>query len=309
MHRNLVRGVSLVLAIGLVGFAWMWRRAATDRVTLNVRDAPVAEVVDSLQRQTWEPILLRPGQTKTITLSIKNVPLTDALDLAAHQAECSWTHLYALHRSPTATDTLKNALEQGNSTTWANLAQLETPSASLHFAHNTGSEAPLSISLNGRSASEAARSLSHFARAQVILEDNLDGVVHLNLKGVPFEHAVDQLAEQLECHITELFVLSPYFGTPPAIPISTSLPPPTSAGGDVVSPFPPGAEPIMIPLGDSLPPGMENPLAPTPMGGASPEVLTDTLRQDLREDLRNSTPEQRADRWRQAQNTPPPPRP
>jgi hypothetical protein len=296
------------LVLGAVGLTWAWRKTHADTIDLDVRNASLAEVVRSIRRQTSKPVLVRPGEAGKITLNVRDIPLNEALDLVCDQAKCRWDLLVALHRDARSRQALERALLSGDASTWTNLARFWAPPASLRFARNAAGDTRVSLTLDEVTPPEAARALSHCGRAQVITEDSLSGKVRLQCEKLTFDEAVERLADELDCEVARYYVLQPLFGDQRRL--SSGVPPaiPQAANGAFVSGLPPGAAPIQIPLGDDLR-SPEGDLAfPLPPADVSPATAQSQMRQGLLNDMRNSTPEQRAERWRTIKQAPPVPR-
>jgi len=118
-------GMSVILAAGL---AWVGRavyRAHRNLVTIDVYNAPLAEVINQLERQTRETILAGKGLEAKVTLAVKNLPLDEALDQLARQAGANWSKWYAVHGSERALNQLETALRNRTKIEeagWTNLA-------------------------------------------------------------------------------------------------------------------------------------------------------------------------------------------
>jgi hypothetical protein len=290
--------------LGAVGLTWAWRKAHADTIDLDVRGATLAEVVRSIRRQTSKPVLVRPGEAGNVTLNVRNIPLNEALDLVCDQAECRWDLLVALHRGARSRQALERALLSGDASTWTNLARFWAPPASMRFARNAGGDTVFSITLDEVTPPEAARALSHCGRAQVITEDRLSEKIRLQCEKLTFDEAVERLADELDCDVVRYYVLQPLFGDQRRL--SSGVPPaiPHDANGMFVSGLPPGAAPIQIPLGDDLrPPGGDGAL-PLPPAEVTPATAQSQMRQGMLDDMRNLTPEQRAERWRNINQAP-----
>ena len=119
--------IALALAAVAVG-VWFGRlawRAHHHLVTLRVRNAPVAEVVRSLERQTWERIRFDKKMGAKITLNAKDAPLEEVLDMVADQAGARWQKTFAVGSSKDALAKLEAVLEGAvklNDAGWTNVA-------------------------------------------------------------------------------------------------------------------------------------------------------------------------------------------
>lgn len=91
-------GIVIAVAVTLAGF-WFGRlawRAHRNLVTLNARNMPLADVVRSLERQTWEKIKYDKHLNARITLNVKDAPLDSVLDLVADRAGARWQKTFAV---------------------------------------------------------------------------------------------------------------------------------------------------------------------------------------------------------------------
>jgi nucleotide-binding universal stress UspA family protein len=79
-----------------------------------VRNTPLAEVIDSLRRQSGEIIVVDTNLDTKITLDLKNASLTDALQRVARQASALAGVVHALYSSEDALGQLKTTLQAGD---------------------------------------------------------------------------------------------------------------------------------------------------------------------------------------------------
>ncbi len=108
--KYLVWGIVALIAAG--GF-WAGRafwRIHHQLVTLDVRNMPLADVLGSVEQQTWTKIRAEKGLDARITIRVKDKPLADVLDRLAEQAGANWTTLYAVYDSAGALGRLDSAL-------------------------------------------------------------------------------------------------------------------------------------------------------------------------------------------------------
>jgi hypothetical protein len=125
-----MRTKQIVLALAAVAVAGLWFgrlawRAHHNLVTLHVRNAPLAVVVRSMERQTWEKIRFDKRLTAKITLNVLDAPLAQVLDLVADRAGARWQKTFAVGASEGATAKLEAVLEGEanlNEAGWTNLA-------------------------------------------------------------------------------------------------------------------------------------------------------------------------------------------
>jgi len=84
-----------VIALAVAG-AWLGRsawRAHRGLVTLHVRNAPLADVIRALEKQTRQTIGVDKKLDSLITLDLNNKPLSAVLDRLADQSGARWNTL------------------------------------------------------------------------------------------------------------------------------------------------------------------------------------------------------------------------
>src|SRR5262249_18865463 len=96
-HLLILAGV-LVTAAGL-RLSRAACRGHRQTVSLNVRTAPLAEVLRRLERQTWQKLPSERALDARITLDVTDKPLPDVLDRIAEQAGARWTTVHAVYNS------------------------------------------------------------------------------------------------------------------------------------------------------------------------------------------------------------------
>ncbi len=122
-----------VTVLAVAGVAWAGRaiyRAKQNIVTIDVYNAPLADVIKQLERQTRETILARGDLQTKVTLNVNNVPLDQALDQLGRQAGVNWSKWHAVHDSAGALTKLESALRQRakiEDAGWTNLAPANFP--------------------------------------------------------------------------------------------------------------------------------------------------------------------------------------
>jgi hypothetical protein len=130
---NMKRILIGLLVLAVVGAAWAGRaiyRAKKNIVSIDVYNAPLADVIKQLERQTRETILARADLQTKVTLKVKNVPLEEALDQLGRQAGVNWSKWHAVHDSSRALDKLETALRNRaklEDAGWTNLAPADLP--------------------------------------------------------------------------------------------------------------------------------------------------------------------------------------
>ena len=100
-------------ALLLTAGGWLARaawRAHCQIVTLQVRNAPLGEVLGKIEKQTWKKIYAEQSLDARITLNVVNKPLAYVLDRLAEQAGAQWSTLYTVYESSRALAALQAAL-------------------------------------------------------------------------------------------------------------------------------------------------------------------------------------------------------
>jgi hypothetical protein len=126
--RMKTRKIAIALAALAVAGIWFGRlawRAHYNLVTLHVHNMPLADVVRSLERQTWEKIRYDKSMNARITLNVKDAPLSVVLDLVADRAGGRWQKIFAVGASDGAMATLESVLVGAtklDAAGWTNLA-------------------------------------------------------------------------------------------------------------------------------------------------------------------------------------------
>src|ERR1700677_2083177 len=108
------RTISIALAAVAVAGLWFGRlawRAHHNLVTLRAHNMTLAEVVRSLERQTWEKIRYDKSMSAKITLNVKDAPLSVVLDLVADRAGARWQKVFAVGGSDSSMKRLESVLD------------------------------------------------------------------------------------------------------------------------------------------------------------------------------------------------------
>jgi hypothetical protein len=159
-----MRTTPVVISIGAVvallasGLGWRAWRVNRQLVTLAVRNAPLAEVITKIERQTRQKIRLDSRLDAKVTLDVKNMPLSKALDLVSEQAGARWGKTYAVYDADSALRGLEAVLRgetKLEEAGWTNLAPrfgesdlpgLDTPGAGpgpvKNVTHSAGGAGP-----------------------------------------------------------------------------------------------------------------------------------------------------------------------
>ena len=122
--RTLI-AMGFVLALAALWLGRVAWRKHHHLVTMHTRNAPLAEVIRQLERQTSEKVLLDKKLDAKVTIEVKNMPLTNVLDLISDQAGARWGKTYAVYDHEGALRRLESALHgetKLEEVGWTNLA-------------------------------------------------------------------------------------------------------------------------------------------------------------------------------------------
>jgi hypothetical protein len=108
--KYVLSGIGILLAASALWVGRMAWRVKYQLVTLNVRNAPLAQVLRKVEWQTWKKIRAEKALDARITLHVKNKPLSYVLDRLAEQAGARWSTVYAVYDSSRAVKALDTAL-------------------------------------------------------------------------------------------------------------------------------------------------------------------------------------------------------
>src|SRR5207249_9670632 len=118
-------GIGAAVAVAAV---WVGRtawRTHHNLVTLRVRNAPLLDVVHELERQTKEKVRLDQKLDAKVTIDVKDMPLSNVLDLVADQSGARWGKTYAVYENDGALRRLESVLRGDaklQEAGWTNLA-------------------------------------------------------------------------------------------------------------------------------------------------------------------------------------------
>ncbi len=99
--------------------------APAHRITLHVKNAPLADVIQKLEKQSREKIPCDQKLTGQVTLDVKDASLSEALDLIAPQVGARWSEVHAVYESKASLGELEKSFLAGaeiNPDAWTNLA-------------------------------------------------------------------------------------------------------------------------------------------------------------------------------------------
>jgi hypothetical protein len=109
--KHIFLGIAVLFVAGTAWYVRLAWRAHLQIVTLDVHNAPLAVVLDNIERQTWKPITTDRRLDARITLHVINMPLVKVLDRIAEQAGAHWSTVYAVYKSKPALKALDSALQ------------------------------------------------------------------------------------------------------------------------------------------------------------------------------------------------------
>ena len=156
MNKKILRYVlfGLVLAAGLLWLGNTTYRSLWNLASLDVRNAPLSKVVNSLASQTGENIVIdRRLEESLVTLDIDNLPLRKILELIGQQTGSEAKTFHAVHKSRQALDRLADAIQEGSEwdeTDWKKLSaqylpRTESLNSSKNSLRNDSDETPKSL--------------------------------------------------------------------------------------------------------------------------------------------------------------------
>lgn len=162
--------IAAVAAFCLVSAVALFRaveRARHDLVTLRVSEMPLAKVLRKISSQTRERIVWDDHLDTRVNLDVKDVPLTEVLNLLAEQAGAVSRTTYAVHGTKTALENLLRILQRGGDPTQSGWTNLSTRSG---FGEQEGTHKVVSES-GERGSEQVFRSVKVVTRGA-------DGVAH-----------------------------------------------------------------------------------------------------------------------------------
>ncbi len=226
MNKNLRLVLLLLFGATLAYGVFLAVRARSNLVSLNVRNADLAEVLGQIEWQTWEDIYLSPGVKGMVTLNVRKVPLEEVLRIIGEQTGSRWQAVYPVYSSRSTLRQLKAAVQAGKSpadSPWKSWSD----QPSFRFAGPLGNALRsenrlINLQITGQDAAAAALSLNRLSSDRVVPEDNTPGRIGLSLSQAGLPEAVAQMARQLKRKWTVFYLLSPapFMGRPGLNPMS-----------------------------------------------------------------------------------------
>ncbi|MFM1769891.1 MAG: hypothetical protein RJA22_2420 [Verrucomicrobiota bacterium] len=312
MKRTYIRIVVYLILGGLAWFGWLAYRASRNLVTLNVRNAPLRDVVRSLERQTWELIITQKDLDGRVTLNVRDARLEDVLQIISEQLFCRWTAYYPLYTKGSSLDRFKKsvrgelvAAENG----WTNLNTRP-------FGFGPGGRGGgmfgdtlraendvVNVNFENKDLAVATAALARYAQAQVVPEDGTAGTVSVQVREGTMQDAVRQVAGQTRRQWTQYYALLGGF-RPPGLASAdrgTNAPAP-EPGGTNALPRPPfdDSEEARAARRQQFEAQLET-MSPEEREKA---VAERERMEKFRAEMANLTPEQRRERMEQMMNSP-----
>ena len=198
-YQTLLAAGVLFLAVKLA-YAW-WN--PDELVTLHGKDIPVTDALKSFSKQTRRTILYPATLDQKVTLNLDRVPLEDALDVVAEQAELWQTRVFLLTSDSTR---MKDLL--------ARLSRQTEPPVLMRLARtgrweNTGAgnrqPGLVTYKADTKSIDTAIAELNLATHSYFYFSGDFSGPVTLDWKNVPVREAAEQLASMTKSRATRLY--------------------------------------------------------------------------------------------------------
>jgi hypothetical protein len=284
MRKKLwTRLVVLVVAVGAIWGGNRLNRATSKIVTLNARNEDVREVVRQIEAQTWETIPIHKEVSGKVTLDVIDAPLAEVLSLVAEQTRARAQELQPLYSSSAS---LENFLRvtRGEADPakagWSKLEDVIHPPLAAPPRQGASAEQPITLQLTNRELRLAGLAFARLAQVQVVPEDGTQATVSLQLQKASPKSAAAALAAAVSRQTKSYVALLPGGGLVsgpgmgPGGPGGPGGPPGGGPGGPGAPggpPPPPGAAPPGGPDSPADPAGLGRPgrLPPNPEAGGT----------------------------------------
>jgi hypothetical protein len=215
MKRSIFWSVAVLLSLGGGWGGYAVYRAHRNLVTLDVRDVDLRAVVRRLEWQTWENIIVHRDVDGKITMSVRDAPLARVMGILAEQTDSRWTTVYPLYSSRKSLVVLRGmaAGDSGAGTNgWSAFRSRPPQMGRGMFAANANAENDrVTIKIVNQDLETVSLALARYAPAQVVPEDGTSARVDLALTEAPMSHAVAQLAVKVDRSWTRFYTLQPGF--------------------------------------------------------------------------------------------------
>jgi len=223
--------ITLVLFLAAAGWVgWLAWRASKDLVTLHVRNMPIDQVIRKIRWQTWESFTLHKDLKADITIDVDDLPLEEVLDIFSQQAELRWTTVYPVYLRKKSLASLDRALRGEIEFSKSSFTNYQSrgfgggggrggggPGGFGGFGGeaSTNSARLVSLSISNKDLTITAQALSRFGPARVVPENGASVKLNLELSDEPLESAIGKVASQARRSWTKLYALQPERGGRP----------------------------------------------------------------------------------------------
>lgn len=136
------------------------------RVTLQVKDQPIEDVIKHIQEASGVNIILDDGISEKVTLELNQVPWRVALEIVAEKAGCSLVQKAA------------------------NVIKVEQPQ-------------PVTFNFTGADVKTVIDAIAKVSGASIVVSPQVEGSVHLRITNVPWRAALDTVVKTLGFVVVE----------------------------------------------------------------------------------------------------------
>ena len=259
----------LIVAVGAIWGGNRIYRASSKIVTLSVRNEDVREVVRKIEQQTWETIPVHQDVKGKVTLDVIDAPLAEVLSVVAEQTRARAQELQPLYSSAASLNNFLSATRgeaDPAKVGWTKLEDVIHPPLAAPPRQGTSAEQPITLQLTNRDLRLAGLAFARLAQVQVVPEDGTQGTISLQLQGASPKAAAAALAAGVSRETKAYIALLPgsgLMGGPGMGPGGPGGPPgPPGAGPGGPSPGGPGNPPGAPPPGG----GPDRPADPAGLG-------------------------------------------
>lgn len=176
MKRHFVAAATVLASISVVAGSPSWGSPAVQRdpISLDLKDAPAAEVLAAFASMTEAKAEVDPAVAGPVTIHLDGVSWMTALDAVCDTLSCRW----ALQGG-----------EEGRRLEFHPRPDVEAPSSGL--------DSSLSLSLRRAAAIEVLMAFAEISGRTLVTPDGLEGLVTIELDGVRARTALTAVCESL----------------------------------------------------------------------------------------------------------------
>jgi len=219
-RRILFWGIVLGVALMSWGGYLAWR-AHNNLVTLDVHYMDVRQVASKIEWQTWERILVHKEVQGKVTLNVHNAPLEEVLNIIAEQTSARWSALYPLYTKGDSLVEFKQVARGDRAvegSRWTNFYQGRFggrgggpggPGGGMFGENLRNDTRVIDLQLDHKDLTFAALALSRVSQAHVVPENGTAGMISTHLARVPYSKAVASVAKQVNRKWDQFFTLQP----------------------------------------------------------------------------------------------------